>query len=585
MSLQKIWKSSSNLITSRKNLTGFGTANAAVSTCGFTTTQTNVSEEFNNTTWETTTAYGSSYEELASCGTVYDGLVFGGYNGSVTGVTNSYNGVVWTSLTAMTTSRRQLAGCGTKTSAVAFGGTTGSISNITETFNGSTWTTGNTMSTARTQLAGTGSQTSALAIAGSTGSVSSITEELTDGSWSSGGTIGTARNLLAASGLQNLAVAFGGNTGSTSVSTTDEYNGSSWTNVNGMISSIEAHGGCGNQDLSISFGGTSSTSLTGITFEYVTQYISSTGNVNVTYSGVTASNAGTGTYPIMYFMDCDTFPFAGDITNRNSYSAASDANYTAVASDDSSNWVTTDPGSGDISTVEFQIDLDSLGSYLYSDHTLQITFKGYITDGTGNVSFYLHNPDLEYQIDSYFELLKTIELSSSASIAILIIPYTKYKNFIGTGNKLSLYVTEPTTSSSFTIQYIEFKFFYAVPETGYHIQRSVNDSSKLKDISVVTSTGTYQDTDVSFQNYYYYRIGFFDGTQYFEYSNIVGQYHNINPNILITQLGTAQSTAIMLLHSFDTNVDNINIFGTIGNSTATAIKIEVLTGHIWLYWI
>jgi hypothetical protein len=47
------------------------------------------------------------------------GLAFGGYTGTVnTAVTEEYNGTSWTTSTSMTTARAQLGNCGTQTSAL-----------------------------------------------------------------------------------------------------------------------------------------------------------------------------------------------------------------------------------------------------------------------------------------------------------------------------------------------------------------------------------------------------------------------------------------------------------------------------------
>ena len=66
--------------------------------------------------------------------------------------------------------------------------------------------------------------------------------------WASGGNLNTARSLAGGSGTQTAALAFGGNDGSVA-GETEQYDGSSWTEVNDMNTARQQFGGCGTQVL------------------------------------------------------------------------------------------------------------------------------------------------------------------------------------------------------------------------------------------------------------------------------------------------------------------------------------------------
>jgi hypothetical protein len=62
---------------------------------------------------------------LAGCGTQTSALAFGGDLPPTTGATEQYDGTSWTSTTSMSTARYLLAGAGTQPAALTFGGDTG----------------------------------------------------------------------------------------------------------------------------------------------------------------------------------------------------------------------------------------------------------------------------------------------------------------------------------------------------------------------------------------------------------------------------------------------------------------------------
>ena len=232
---------------------------------------------------------------------------------SNTGATEEYNGTSWTSNpTGMNDPRKYVTGVGTQTATVGFAGTTipGANPGAAEEYNGSTWTTVSATNSGSFGRAGFGIQTSAIAVGGigigtttekydgTTWTVSSATlgtpmsdggdagntpssagvifggrlgsspygniaatEEynqsasiITAAAWSSGGNMGTTRRAGGSAGLQDASLFFGGYDGSTTVQTTEEYNGSSWTGGGNMTitGGVFLNAGTGTQTAALS---------------------------------------------------------------------------------------------------------------------------------------------------------------------------------------------------------------------------------------------------------------------------------------------------------------------------------------------
>ena len=83
------------------------------------------------------------------------------------------------------------------------------------------------------------------------------------GAWSTGGDLVNGRRLLAGSGTQTAGLAFGGSAVPTAYkSHTEEYNGSSWTEVGDMNTARDHTMGFGTQEDSICAGGYATTDRT-----------------------------------------------------------------------------------------------------------------------------------------------------------------------------------------------------------------------------------------------------------------------------------------------------------------------------------
>ena len=116
-----------------------------------------------------------------------------------------------------------MAGSGTSVAGLATGGYTGSVSDLTEEFSAAPptaaiLTEGDVFLSASTTLKGFGKAAGIPSVA-----------------WGSGGGVNTARNSSRGMGIVNTAmIATGGYDGTSAVAITEQYNGSSWTEVNDM---------------------------------------------------------------------------------------------------------------------------------------------------------------------------------------------------------------------------------------------------------------------------------------------------------------------------------------------------------------
>jgi hypothetical protein len=380
------WASSGSMGTGRYAISGFGTQTAAVAAGGSPYPGTTAVEEYNGSTWSPATAIPGVRQNAATFGTESDGGIAGGNSGStILNTTLEYNGSTWTSGGNLGTARYQFIGCGAaQTAALAFGGSTApgpaGDTGATEEYDGSAWTAGGTLNTARRRLGGSGIQTSALAFGGNTVPVGvrnsvesyngtswatapslatartalgpasfisnnnsglgfggatptivSNTEEynvsssiITAAAWASGGAIGTALENSTGFGLQTAAVIFGGEIAPGGfVTTTQNYDGSTWTASGAYPISVAKSGAAGTQTAGLGIAGGNPYGVT-----TVSEYGGSTWTAGGAYPFSVASIGGVGTQTAALGIAGDTFPPG---PTRHS---------TAVRSYDGSAWTT-----------------------------------------------------------------------------------------------------------------------------------------------------------------------------------------------------------------------------------------------------
>jgi len=116
------------------------------------------------------------------------------------------------------------------------------------------WSIGNSLNTARASLAGAGTQTSGLSFGGYTSTYVTTTEEYDGTSWVASNGLNTARYNLAGCGTQSAGLSFGGNIAAASI-VTEEYDGTSWVASNGLNTARFGLAGCGTQTAGLSFSG------------------------------------------------------------------------------------------------------------------------------------------------------------------------------------------------------------------------------------------------------------------------------------------------------------------------------------------
>jgi hypothetical protein len=102
----------------------------------------------------------------------------GGTDGSYSNVTEEYNGTSWSSGGNLGTARGYFAGCGTQSAGLCMGGMPG-VSNVTEEYNGISWYSGGNLATARGYLGAAGTLAAGLCMGGYLTGTTTHTEEYT----------------------------------------------------------------------------------------------------------------------------------------------------------------------------------------------------------------------------------------------------------------------------------------------------------------------------------------------------------------------------------------------------------------------
>ena len=139
--------------------------------------------------------------------------------------------------------------------------------------NASSWASGGNLNEGRFGMgpAQNGTQTAALCATGTEGppwpGVVTSVEEYNGSSWSEVNNNTTGRESGSGSGTQTAGLIFGGGGDSDA---TEEYDGTNWTNGGNLNTGIYHNGGCGIQTASLNFGGynPSTSAKSGVTEEY-----------------------------------------------------------------------------------------------------------------------------------------------------------------------------------------------------------------------------------------------------------------------------------------------------------------------------
>ena len=284
------WTELAELSTPRAEIGSFGTSTAALA-IGNQNGSSGIVEQWNGSSWtevgDLTTAMGS----VCGFGTTSAGNAAGGYTGTVSATNNQiWDGSSWSEGSDLNQSRYFGGASGTSTLGLVFGGykTQSPASQIanTESWDGTSFTEQADLSTARYVGAPAHNSTSSDALyAGGNPGNQSATEEWTapstftkinlgqvyynsgsnafkvtsqpvaGGTWSAGGNLNTGRNYLPefSFATQTAGFAVGGNI--SPKQQTEQYNGSSWTEVADLNSTLYGRSGFGTNASAVVAGG------------------------------------------------------------------------------------------------------------------------------------------------------------------------------------------------------------------------------------------------------------------------------------------------------------------------------------------
>lgn len=265
------WSAGGTMNTGRDKLAACGTPTATLGMGGYISaskgagTFSQETEEYDGSAWSVGGNYPNACFNFAGAGTQTTGLAFAGLNGAFAPQTasNEYDGSAWSSGGSLGSARYSLGGCGTQTAALGVGGENSPVGPplaSTVLYDGTSWSTGGpplNLATGRKFNAAFGTQSAAVTSAGFDASFNllSSTENFNGISWSAGGALPSGRLGAGGSGTQTAGLIFGGNAGGATAAALT-YNGSTWTATGSLTTARFQLGGAGTAaGTGIAFGG------------------------------------------------------------------------------------------------------------------------------------------------------------------------------------------------------------------------------------------------------------------------------------------------------------------------------------------
>lgn len=256
------WASGTNMPEANYGAGSFGTQTAFVYFGGAPyPALTNATREYDGSAWTTTGNYIGSIKYLSGAGVESAGLGAGGQIPSPGAQTSSaeYDGSSWTSGNSMSQKRMNTGStmCGTQPAALIVGGdqfpSTPRSLTACEEYDGTNWSTGGVYPTVIQNTAAAGTQTAGWAAGGildsSPGTVntfSSSTNEYNGSSWTAGGALPAVVCRAGAAGTDTAGLIFSGTpNGPTNIATTFGYDGSSWSTRPNMATARQSVGAGG----------------------------------------------------------------------------------------------------------------------------------------------------------------------------------------------------------------------------------------------------------------------------------------------------------------------------------------------------
>ena len=253
------WASGGSLNTGRVEHRGGGNQTSALMFGGYSTAETNVTEEYNGSAYTEVNDLNTARSLLGGAGANAEAcLAFGGQvsGGGLPQATEVWNGSSWTEVNEMNTGREGIADNGISTAALASGGKNpGSSSlDVVESWNGTSWTEVSEINTGRRLFGGVGTYTDAVVFSGL--GPSTATEIWNGSGWTEVAEVNTSRYNFQGFGDSSSSAFFtGGYTGSANSAANEFWNGTSWTEVADLADSGNAYGSAGSSSAGLVSGG------------------------------------------------------------------------------------------------------------------------------------------------------------------------------------------------------------------------------------------------------------------------------------------------------------------------------------------
>ena len=247
------WSAGGNMNQGRSGLGACGSKTAGLAIQGETSTNLNNVEEYDGSSWTNATAHPESKQSASVTGLQTAAISLGGYPLVTTSV--AYNGSSWTSAPALTVANANWAAGGPSTACFGISGgeaPSPSSGKYHDQYNGSSWTSATNMSTTRVQCAALGAAQDAILATGGRANTPgapsvrvSTTESWNGSSWTSGPSMIVARSGHLGFGTQTAGIVQAGSTnpGSTNLSSQGRYDGTTFST--GASNAVNHGGGLG----------------------------------------------------------------------------------------------------------------------------------------------------------------------------------------------------------------------------------------------------------------------------------------------------------------------------------------------------
>ena len=216
------WSAGGALSIARYAIGGFGTQNAGAAAGGQTPTRLTATEEYDGSSWTAGGSMINARGRYAATGTQNAGLAIGGYGApSAASISNveEYDGTTWTNGGALISSVYSQGGSGTQNAGLSFLGANipSGNTNKTEEYDGSSWATAATANVTRNDAsAGFGTQNATIATTGFVSPTGTTCTEFYDGTtWAMYPASLTIATNVSSAGDADEGLIFGGNTYST----------------------------------------------------------------------------------------------------------------------------------------------------------------------------------------------------------------------------------------------------------------------------------------------------------------------------------------------------------------------------------